>query len=590
MPSARCGLPRSVVLLPVVDADAACTQAVYEIPTENDESMQNSAYTLQRLFYQLQTSDQAVGTNELTKSFGWETRHIFEQQDVQELSRKLMERMEERMKGTKAENVLPGMFSGKVKTYISCINVDYESSRIEDFWDIQLNVSGNNNVLDSFQDYIQVEKMDGENQYFAGDQHKLQDANKGVIFTSFPDVLHLQLKRFEYDIQRDMMMKINDRYEFPEIFDAAPYLTEDAGKSEPWTYQLHGVLVHSGDLNAGHYYAFIKPEKDGWFYKYDDDKVTRATLREVLEENFGGEYRTANGYPRAPLQKKAPIMRQNSAYMLVYIRQSKLDKILCPVTQADTPLHLREPPFADVRRACPNADGRRLEQRFEEENELRETRRREQKEAHLYMMARVITDDTFRQYGGTDLCTFDANPEVDVAAPRSYRLRRTMTMEEFVHQVAADIGQDGRKVRLWLMVNRQNKTIRPDQPIMDLGPTVEDIFTRSAAHRDTSLRVWAEVAEELNAEGEPVWPSYQSQSNGVVVKNETILLLLKHFDYAQQTLTGVGHVYIGKERKVEELVPLILQKMGWGEKLPSDEKLLLWEVRCMVSQPRGPCR
>lgn len=342
MPFERCALPPLVPWPAIMDTDAACTQAVYEIPTENDESMQNSAYTLQRLFYQLQTSEQAVGTNELTKSFGWETRHIFEQQDVQELSRKLMERMEERMKGTKAENVLPEMFSGKIKTYISCINVDYESSRIEDFWDIQLNVTGLDNVLDSFKDYIQVEKMDGENQYFAGDQHKLQDANKGVIFNSFPDVLHLQLKRFEYDIQRDMMMKINDRYEFPEIFDAAPYLTEDADKSEPWTYQLHGVLVHSGDLNAGHYYAFIKPEKDGWFYKYDDDKVTRATLREVLEDSFGGEYRTLNGNPRAPLQKKAPIIRQNSAYMLVYIRQSRLDKILCPVTQADTPLHLRE--------------------------------------------------------------------------------------------------------------------------------------------------------------------------------------------------------------------------------------------------------
>lgn len=317
-------------------------QAIYEIPTENDENMQNSAYTLQRLFYQLQTSEQAVSTSELTKSFGWETRHIFEQQDVQELSRKLMERMEEKMKGTKAENVLPELFSGKIKTYISCINVDYESKRIEDFWDIQLNVSGNKNLLESFQDYIQVEKMDGENQYFAGDEHKLQDANKGVIFNSFPDVLHLQLKRFEYDIQRDMMMKINDRYEFPDVFDAAPYLVEDADRSEPWIYQLHGVLVHSGDLNAGHYYAFIKPSKDGWFYKYDDDKVTKATSREVLEENYGGEYRASNGYLRAPLQKKTPIMRQNSAYMLVYIRQTRLDKVLCPVTKEDTPAHLRK--------------------------------------------------------------------------------------------------------------------------------------------------------------------------------------------------------------------------------------------------------
>lgn len=549
----------------------AFRKAVYEIPTENDESMQNSAYTLQRLFYQLQTSDQAVSTSELTKSFGWETRHIFEQQDVQELSRKLMERMEERMKGTKAENVLPEMFSGKIKTYISCINVDYESSRIEDFWDIQLNVSGNRNMLDSFQDYIQVEKMDGENQYFAGDEHKLQDANKGVIFTSFPDVLHLQLKRFEYDIQRDMMMKINDRYEFPEVFDAAPYLIEDAGKSssEPWTYQLHGVLVHSGDLNAGHYYAFLKPEKDGWFYKYDDDKVTRATVREVLEENYGGEYRTSNQHPRAPLQKKTPLMRQNSAYMLVYIRQSKLDKILCPVTLDDIPRH--------------------LQQRVEEENALKEARRREQREAHLYMMAKVITDNTFLAYGGTDLCSFDANPEGDDAAPKSYRIRRAMTMEEFVEQVAADMGQSARKVRLWLMVNRQNKTIRPDQPIMDLRPTVEDVFSRSAAHRDSALRVWAEVAEELDAAGDAIWPSYQSQVTGGVAKNDTILLLLKNFDYAQQRLRGVGHVYISKEKKVEELVPLILHRMGWGDKLPADEKLLLWEeIKPTMIEPLKP--
>lgn len=252
-----------------------------------------------------------------------------------------MERMEEKMKGTDAENVLPELFSGKVRTYISCINVDYESRRVEDFWDIQLNVIGNKDIIESFKDYIQVETMDGENQYFAGDEFKLQDAKKGVIFESFPDVLNLQLKRFQYDVERDAMMKINDRYEFPETFDASPYLSEEADKSEPYIYQLHSVLVHSGDLNAGHYYAFIKPSKDGWFYKYDDDKVTKATMREVLEDNYGGEYLPPNGHVPA-LQKGTPLMRQNSAYMLVYIRQSRLDKVLCPVTKEDTPPHLRK--------------------------------------------------------------------------------------------------------------------------------------------------------------------------------------------------------------------------------------------------------
>lgn len=246
------------------------------------------------------------------------------------------------MKGSGAENALARMFSGKMKTYISCINVDYESSRIEDFWDIQLNVSGNKNLDDSFKDYIQVETMDGENKYFA-EGFGLQDARKGVIFESFPHVLHLQLKRFEYDINRDAMMKVNDRHEFPEVFDAAPYLSETADKSEPYIYQLHGVLVHSGDFNAGHYYAFLKPTAEGHFYKFDDDRVTRATIKESLEENFGGEFANkANGNVpmRNPYTRTLSTKRSMSAYMLVYIRQSRAHEILQPVTDADSPIHI----------------------------------------------------------------------------------------------------------------------------------------------------------------------------------------------------------------------------------------------------------
>lgn len=36
-----------------------------------------------------------------------------------------------------------------------------------------------------------------------------QDARKGVLFDDFPPVLQLQLKRFEYDFQRDMMVKVS---------------------------------------------------------------------------------------------------------------------------------------------------------------------------------------------------------------------------------------------------------------------------------------------------------------------------------------------------------------------------------------------
>ena len=503
----------------------------------------NSAYTLQRLFYQLQTSKNAVSTNELTKSFGWQTRHIFEQQDVQELSRKLMERMEDYMKGTAAENVLPQLFCGKVKTYISCIDVDYESSRVEDFWDIQLNVRGNKNIEESFKDYVQVEKMDGENQYFAGERYKLQDANKGVIFQSFPEVLNLQLKRFEYDIEHDAMMKINDRYEFPEVFDASPYLSDDADKSEPYIYQLHGVLVHAGDLNAGHYYAFIKPTKDGWFYKYDDDRVTRATKREVLEDNFGGEAKFPPGFLKGA---NAPI-RQNSAYMLVYIRQSRIDEVLQPVTEDDSPAH--------------------LQRRLKEEQAHRDALKKEREEQHLYMNVQVVSDKTFREHSGVDVGLFNI-PRATPGAAKTYRMAKTSTLRDLAEKVAEDLNQDARRIRFRPMINRQNKTVRPDTPFSDDSIPLEKTFRMASSSAE--YRAWAEVAEEVDETGKPIW-------NAPSEKIDSILLFLKWFDVENQKLQGIGHFYIGQSRKVSEILPLIYKKMGWAEKGADKPQLKFYE-------------
>ena len=77
--------------------------------------------------------------------------------------------------------------------------------------DIQLNVKGMKNLYESFKDYVAVETLDGDNKYMA-EGYGLQDAKKGIIFQHFPPVLHLQLKRFEYDIQRDAMVKVHAKF------------------------------------------------------------------------------------------------------------------------------------------------------------------------------------------------------------------------------------------------------------------------------------------------------------------------------------------------------------------------------------------
>lgn len=526
----------------------AFRKAVYQIPTETPQDKENSssAYALQRLFYRLQADQVAVSTQELTVSFGWESRQIFEQQDVQELSRILMEKLETRMKGTEAENALPNMFVGKMKTYLRCINVEYESSRIEDFWDLQLNVSGCKSVDDSFKNYVEVETLEGDNKY-AAEGYGLQDAKKGVIFESFPNVLHLQLKRFEYDFQRDAMMKVNDRYEFPEVWDASPYLDDTADKSEPYIYHLHGVLVHSGDLNAGHYYAFLKPEKGGDFFRFDDDRVTRATKREAIDDNFGGDYSAATGAKGGhnPYTRQWSTKRSNNAYMLVYIRESRLDQILLSEEDVKPPAHLPA--------------------KIMEERALAERRRKEKEEAHLYMPVLVATEQNFKSYQGVDLIPWQSDDLEDPATPTTHRMLRSMTVAEFTNYIAQYLQKEADLLRPWIMVNRQNGTVRPDHPLNWQDMTLQEAADKFST-RTSPFRVFMEETTR-DDQGQPMWPADDlpaSPGGGQVAQQQKpIILFLKHFDVDRQQLQGVGHVYMSPLDRACDVAPRILDMMGW---------------------------
>jgi len=73
--------------------------------------------------------------------------------------------------------------------------------------DLQLNVKGIKTLYDAFRDYTAVETLNGELRYQA-EGFGMQDARKGVTFQSFPPVLHLLLKRYEYDVQSGAMVKV----------------------------------------------------------------------------------------------------------------------------------------------------------------------------------------------------------------------------------------------------------------------------------------------------------------------------------------------------------------------------------------------
>uniref|UniRef100_A0A452HED7 Ubiquitin carboxyl-terminal hydrolase n=1 Tax=Gopherus agassizii TaxID=38772 RepID=A0A452HED7_9SAUR len=60
-------------------------------------------------------------------------------------------------------------------------------------------------------------------------------------------------------------------------------------------YRLHAVLVHEGQANAGHYWAYIYDHHQRRWMKYNDISVTKSTWEELERDSFGG-YRNASAY------------------------------------------------------------------------------------------------------------------------------------------------------------------------------------------------------------------------------------------------------------------------------------------------------
>ncbi|XP_058007535.1 ubiquitin C-terminal hydrolase 12 isoform X5 [Hevea brasiliensis] len=519
-------------------------KAVYHMPTtENDMPSGSIPLALQSLFYKLQYSDTSVATKELTKSFGWDTYDSFMQHDVQELNRVLCEKLEDKMKGTVVEGTIQQLFEGHHMNYIECINVDYKSTRKESFYDLQLDVKGCRDVYASFDKYVEVERLEGDNKYHA-EQHGLQDARKGVLFIDFPPVLQLQLKRFEYDFMRDTMVKINDRYEFPLQLDLdredGKYLSPEADRSVRNLYMLHSVLVHSGGVHGGHYYAYIRPTLADQWFKFDDERVTKEDVKRALEEQYGGEEelpQTNPGFNNSPFK----FTKYSNAYMLVYIRESDKEKIICNVDEKDIAEHLRI--------------------RLKKEQEEKEQKRKEKAEAHLYTIIKVARNEDLLEQIGKDIY-FDL---VDHDKVRSFRIQKQMPFNLFKEEVAKEYGIPVQFQRFWLWAKRQNHTYRPNRPLtpQEEAQSVGQLREVSNKANNAELKLFLEV--EFGQDLRPIPPPEKTK--------EDILLFFKLYDPSKEELRFVGRLFVKGIGKPVEILTKLNKMAGFS----SDQEIELYE-------------
>ncbi|XP_076458949.1 ubiquitin carboxyl-terminal hydrolase 7-like isoform X2 [Babylonia areolata] len=494
-------------------------RAVYMMPTEGDDSITSVPLALQRVFYELQFSDKPVGTKKLTRSFGWESLDSFMQHDAQELCRVLLDNIENKMKGTCVEGTIPQLFAGKMLSYIKCKNVEYASEREETFFDIQLNVKGKKNVHESFKEYVTVETLDGENKYDAG-EFGLQDSEKGVIFLSFPPVLHLHLMRFMYDPVTDTNIKINDRFEFPERLNLDDFLRKKETTNA--NYILHAVLVHSGDNHGGHYVVYINPKGNGRWCKFDDDVVSRCPKQEAINNNFGGDDDTyAHKFC-------------TNAYMLVYIRESQVGSVLQDVKESDIPESLTS--------------------RLLEERRIETQKRKERNEAHLYMNVQVLLEDEFNGHQGHDLY------DPDKVTPRTFRVKKQSTLMELMDMLSDALRYPVEQMRVWPFQSRQNHTFRPT----NLG--LDNDCCRTVLDLAEQENPWTLFVETLSPDsGQRVLPHFDKDSD--------VLLFIKLYNPRTKTMSYCGHLYVPISARAVELLPELNRKAGF----PVNTNLMLFE-------------
>ncbi|XP_045433075.1 probable ubiquitin carboxyl-terminal hydrolase FAF-X isoform X6 [Pipistrellus kuhlii] len=283
--------------------------------------------------------------------------NLREQHDALEFFNSLVDSLDEALKALGYPAILSQVLGGSFADQKICQGCPHRYECEESFTTLNVDIRNHQNLLDSLEQYIKGDLLEGANAYRCEKCDKKVDTVKRLLIKKLPSVLAIQLKRFDYDWERECAVKFNDYFEFPRELDMEPYTVPGVSKLEedfvntdsqliPQTvqsesetlestkYSLVGVLVHSGQASGGHYYSYIikrngKDGKRNRWYKFDDGDVTECKMdddEEMKNQCFGGEYM---GEVFDHMMKRMSYRRQKrwwNAYILFYERMDTKDQ------------------------------------------------------------------------------------------------------------------------------------------------------------------------------------------------------------------------------------------------------------------------
>lgn len=354
----------------------------YLLSIDNEMDKQSVFFQLQNVFAHLKESKLEYYLPEsFWKAFrmwGQEV-NIREQQDAFDFFISMTDQIDEHLKKIKKEPVFKNIFEGIFSNQFICKDCPHRYEREEAFLGLNLPIKSGN-LQESLLQFVKDELLDGDNSYNCEQCNEKRSAIKRTCIKKLPKFLCIQLKRFDYDWESNRSLKFDDYFEFPRKLDVSPYMYESINKVRVSTsiseepedsnsqntqpmdidttkkevmYDLVGIVVHSGQANAGHYYSFIKGNvfnqtsqeqelneleelvrlqedhdqsmdqsttketfsNEKW-YKFNDTTVEEVNFNEnmMIEECFGGTFTQSSEYKMLPEER----VRYWNGYMLFY--------------------------------------------------------------------------------------------------------------------------------------------------------------------------------------------------------------------------------------------------------------------------------
>ena len=152
------------------------------------------------------------------------------------------------------------------------------SDRPEPFSFLSLPIPPNKetpSLYDCIDEYCKKEELFGEDAWMNDNTNEKEDVYRGIIFWSLPEVLIIDLKRWN-----DHGNKIHKIVEAPlDDFNLIKYVYGYDKKK--YIYELFGICNHSGISEGGHYTAVIKNANGKW-YNFNDTMVNEVSDSEII--------------------------------------------------------------------------------------------------------------------------------------------------------------------------------------------------------------------------------------------------------------------------------------------------------------------